>query len=256
MYKYPRTPHLEGSLAQKGDLAERVPFSALANSFLVIEEKYDGANSAISFDGHNLLLQSRGHYLAGGAREKHWTLFKQWANTHADKLRDVLGDRYVMYGEWMHSKHTVFYDKLLHYFLEFDVLDTISGNFLSTKKRRELLAGLPIKSVVVLRQGNFGSMEEILGIIGPSMMMTSKFADSLRAACALARVSFEKTSQETDMSGLMEGLYVKAEAEDKVIGRYKYIRSHFLQTILDSDEHWLNRPIINNRLAEGIDIWL
>jgi hypothetical protein len=40
----------------------------------------DGANCGISFnpDGE-LLLQSRGHYLTGGGREKHFTLFKQMA---------------------------------------------------------------------------------------------------------------------------------------------------------------------------------
>ena len=36
----------------------------------MVEEKIDGANSAVSFDGDGgLLLQSRGHYLTGGYRE-------------------------------------------------------------------------------------------------------------------------------------------------------------------------------------------
>jgi hypothetical protein len=37
-----------------------------------------------------------------------------------------------MYGEWVYAKHTVFYDKLPHYFLEFDILETKTGAFLST----------------------------------------------------------------------------------------------------------------------------
>ena len=66
--KYPRTPHIEGSRLQPGDEdLSQVPFSAIAGKHLVVEEKIDGANSAISFDPQgNLLLQSRGHYLTGG----------------------------------------------------------------------------------------------------------------------------------------------------------------------------------------------
>ena len=84
--KYPRTPHLEGSRLQPGDEdLSQVPFSYIKGKHLVVEEKIDGANSAISFseDGE-LLLQSRGHYLTGGYRERHYNLMKQWANIHQD----------------------------------------------------------------------------------------------------------------------------------------------------------------------------
>src|SRR5262245_29937714 len=100
--KYPRTHHLEGSRLQPGDEdLESVPFSQVAGRFLVVEEKLDGANAGIRFDAEGKLwLQSRGHFLSGGVREKHFNLFKQWANCHANDLRDILGDRYVLYGEW------------------------------------------------------------------------------------------------------------------------------------------------------------
>ena len=84
--KYPRTPHLEGSRLQPGDEdLSQVPFSYVKGKHLVVEEKIDGANTAISFseDGE-LLLQSRGHYLTGGYRERHYNLMKQWANIHQD----------------------------------------------------------------------------------------------------------------------------------------------------------------------------
>ena len=51
IHKYPRTPHIEGSRLQPGDEdLSQIPFSAIAGKNLVIEEKCDGANSAISFD--------------------------------------------------------------------------------------------------------------------------------------------------------------------------------------------------------------
>ena len=62
--KYPRTQHLLGSHIQNGDEDLRVAAPAeLAGCFLVIEEKVDGANSAISFDDDgSLILQSRDMY--------------------------------------------------------------------------------------------------------------------------------------------------------------------------------------------------
>ena len=48
---------------------------------------------------------------------------KQWASVHRDAFYRVLGNRYIMYGEWMYAKHTVFYDALSNYFLEFDIYD-------------------------------------------------------------------------------------------------------------------------------------
>ena len=89
--KYPRTRHLEGSRLQPGDEdLTQAPFSSILGKNIVIEEKIDGANSAISFDGDgNLLLQSRGHYLYGGYKERHYNLLKQWANINKDLFFDV-----------------------------------------------------------------------------------------------------------------------------------------------------------------------
>lgn len=78
LIKYPRTPHLEGSRLQQGDYdLSQVPFSDILGKNIVVEEKLDGANCAISFDGEgNLLIQSRGRYLTGGYRERHYNLLK------------------------------------------------------------------------------------------------------------------------------------------------------------------------------------
>ena len=93
--KYPKTYHLEGSGLSKSKKAkDKIPFKAIASHYLVVEEKMDGANVAISFNtSGELLLQSRGHYLTGGEREKHFSLFKQWVYTSIDELYLVICDR-------------------------------------------------------------------------------------------------------------------------------------------------------------------
>jgi len=225
--KYPRTPHLTGSRVQPGDedLAI-VGVSELEGLPLVVEEKLDGSNAAISFDADGtLVLQSRGHVLTGGQRERQFDLFKRWARSHQESLWEILGAQYLMYGDWLYARHTIPYDDLPHYFLEFDVLDRDSGMFLSTDRRRALLAGSPVQSVPVLASSPVPALETLL--------TRSRFSSS-----------------ET-----MEGLYVKWEADGHVLGRYKYVRQQFLQAVTDSMTHWMDRPIEPNRLRPGTDIF-
>ena len=141
IYKYPRTRHIEGSGIQVGDDDLQVArWSELAGKHLVVEEKMDGANCGISFDRAGCLrLQSRGHYLAGGPRERQFELLKSWAARYTAELWALLGPRYVLYGEWCYGKHSIFYTDLPHYLLEFDLYDSEQNVFLATEHRRELL---------------------------------------------------------------------------------------------------------------------
>lgn len=253
--KYPRTPHLEGSRLQPGDEdLSQIPFSDIAGRHIVVEEKIDGANSAVSFDRDgSLLLQSRGHYLTGGYRERHYNLFKQWANVQRDGLFQVLGSRYIMYGEWMYAKHTVYYDALPHYFLEFDVLDRESGRFLDTSARRALLKPLPIVSVPVLAQGVFREKKPLLALLGRSNYITGTHIEHLREDARQLGLDEDRQCRETDPSDTMEGLYIKVEEGGEVVDRLKYVRDSFTQTVDASQTHWLDRPIVPNRLSRPVD---
>lgn len=251
MIKYPRTPHLEGSRLQPGDEdLSQIPFAEISGRNLAVEEKCDGANSAVSFstDGE-LLLQSRGHYLTGGYRERHFNLMKQWAAVHREAFYRALGSRYIMYGEWMYAKHSIFYDALPHYFLEFDVLDRQTGRFLDTPSRQKLLAGLPVVSVPVLARGSFTSWEELLKLLGPSRFITPGHMEKLREVSMRLGLDPDRQCRETDDTDLMEGLYLKVEENGQVMLRLKYVRFSFAQCADDSGTHWLDRPVVPNGLC-------
>lgn len=257
LHKYPRTHHLEGSRLQPGDEdSQCVRFAALASRSLVIEEKLDGANTGISFDeAGRLWLQSRGHFLTGGSREKHFDLFKRWASTHANALRVALGQRFVLYGEWLYAKHTVFYDGLPHYFLEFDILDTETGAFLGTQERRDVLHRTPVVSVPVLRTGPCRDVAELTCLLGPSLYKSPTWRESLNAVVRARGIDPVQTWNETDTSDLMEGLYIKVEEAGRVVERYKFIRASFMTTVLDSGSHWLRRPIVPNQLRPDVNLF-
>lgn len=211
--KYPRTYHLVGSKGTK-DIKD-VPFSTILNTPIVIEEKVDGSCVGIGFEQGRIIIKHRNQEVNG----EQWDLLKSWTSQNEEILYECLEEKYIMYGEWLFATHTIPYDKLPQYFLEYDVFDTQTQRFLSTPKRRQLLAKTPIISVQVLAQGLFKTPQEVLRHLGQSVYRSQ---------------------------GSMEGLYLKIEDADKVISRYKYIVKDFLDQILSSDTHWSFRTLTKN----------
>ncbi|CUJ13289.1 RNA ligase family protein [Achromobacter xylosoxidans] len=258
LFRYPRTPHLEGSRLQEGDHGhDHVPYRELRGLRLVVEEKLDGANTGISFSpAGDLLLQSRGHYLVGGGRERQFNFIKAWAQAHAGWLLQRLEDRYVMYGETMSKKHSVFYDALPHHFFEFDVLDRRTGQFLSTAARRELLAGGPVLSVPVLYDGLAPArLADLKALLRPSLAKTARWRDAFEATVRREGLDLALAWKQCDKSDLSEGLYLKVEADGQTLGRYKWVRADFVQAILASEKHHSEQPYVPNQLAPGVDLY-
>ena len=223
----------------------------------MIEEKLDGANTGISFTpAGEMLLQSRGHYLVGGGRERQFALLKQWAQAHEGRLLERLEDRYVLYGEWLYAKHSVSYDQLPHYFCEFDVFDKREQVFLSTTRRQLLLYGSPVVSVPVLHKGVLPSKpKQLSAIVQHSLAKSTAWRASFEQAVLRQSLDLDLCWRQTDKSDLSEGLYIKIEDAHHVLGRFKWVRPDFVQTILDSGSHHSTRPIVPNGLADGVDLY-
>jgi hypothetical protein len=142
-----------------------------------------------------------------------------------------------------------FYDALPHYFLEFDVLDVATNAFLSGKSRRALLAGLPISSVPILHTGEIASAAALKALLRSSAFKSRDWRTNLAEAAKARPHAPSLVLRQTDASDLMEGLYIKIEEQDRVVERFKYVRHDFLKAVLDSESHWLSRPILANQLA-------
>lgn len=256
--KYPRTPHIEGSRLQPGDEGhEHVRLATLAGCHAVFEEKLDGANVGISFtSGGDLLLQSRGHYLVGGGRERQFAPLKLWAGAHEARLLALLEDRYVMYGEWLYAKHSVSYDRLPHWFCEFDIYDRVEQVFLSTPRRHAMLADSPVVSVPVLQAGAMPQgVKALRTLMRPSLAKSAQWRTAFEQSARRQDLDLALAWQQTDKSNLCEGLYIKIEDERQVLGRYKWVRPDFVQTILDSGSHHSTRPLIPNGLTPEADLY-
>lgn len=257
MQRYPRTPHFENSRLQAGDEEKgRVLLRDLQGCWLVVEEKVDAANSGISFEEGIAVLQSRGHVLTGGPRERQFSRLKSWVECHEASLYNALGERYLMYGEAMLARHTIFYDHLPHLFLEFDIYDKAADAFLCTRARQDLLIDTPVAQVPVLWEGFAPRrLRDLIALVGNSSCRTPEWRENQRLAALRAGVDPAEAAAQSDGSDQMEGLYIKVERNGKVVGRLKWVRSGFVQAIIESESHWADRPMIMNLLRRDVDIF-
>lgn len=234
--KYPRTPHIfcEHSKMSYDDKGLSVAESQdlLRGKHVVLEEKLDGTNVGISaiYRNHqlDLFLQCRGHEITAGMHPQ-YDLFKSWAQARKADLLDILGERYVLYGEWVYAVHTKRYNALPHYFHEFDIWDKEKQFFLDTPSRHEIAQLLGLVSVPVLYAGTVENVDLLQSFIGKKSLYGEE---------------------------PIEGLYGKIEAGGATIGRFKFIDPQFIQTILDSEEkHWLHRKMEIQGLKPDADLY-
>lgn len=244
MISYPKTLHLRGS---KGVTEESQVALSDLSGHLIIEEKMDGTEVALCFESRGqFVCRHRNSPVQGPEFDLWWP----WVFERSDVLWERLRDRYVLYGEWLYAKHTVFYDALPSYFMAFDIYDKNKGEWLSTNARRDLLVGTDIQHVRTLYEGPISGSPFLQHLIDqPSKFKTDEWGETLRAQCDERNLAWDRIRNETDPTNLPEGLYIKTEENDVVNGFYKYIREGFLQTLLASESHWATRRLFTNLLA-------
>lgn len=236
--KYPRTPHLFGSKGTDDDrhmsANDSIPF--ISDPSLIVEEKLDGTNVGIHFASNGrLVLQCRGHEITEGMHPQ-YNLFKQWVAVKRPVLEAILSGRYILFGEWLYAKHSVFYQALPHYFFEFDIYDKQASCFLTLVRRLEILEGTGIHTVPVVHRGA-ARHETLLKLIQTSAY-DALFDNPLTGY----------------PDALMEGIYLRIESPTHVTGRAKMVRPEFVEKVKQS-EHWQHQKMVPNQLKEGADIW-
>src|SRR5262249_9660012 len=111
-----------------------------------------------------------------------------------------------------------------------------SESFLSLDQRLILIDGIGIETVPVLQAGSI-HRDDLESLIGPSQF-DSQFQNPV--------------TKQTD--NLMEGLYLRTEADGIVSGRAKFVRPEFVEKVKLST-HWQHQALVPNVLREGVDIW-
>lgn len=223
-FKFPSTPHLATmpGVEIRGD---KVLTESERNEFLrhelTVEEKVDGANLGIFFDGKgDVRIQNRGTYLHMPGLGQ-WRKLGEWLALRTDVLFEHLSDQYILFGEWCYAQHSIFYERLPDWFLAFDIYNRESQRFLATAGRDRLLEKMCVSKVPSIARGRF-SYNEI--------------------------VKFLSQSKLTDQSA--EGIYLRIDHGDWLKQRAKLVRPAFIQAI---EQHWSHAAIRPNRLKKEIE---
>jgi ATP-dependent RNA circularization protein (DNA/RNA ligase family) len=222
-FKFPHTPHLAwlGPGTPRNDkVLSPDQTREFLDSPIVVEEKVDGANIGIYFDGGGTIqAKNRGTVLEPGAHPQFQALWPWLAQRH-EMLREALGADLVLYGEWCFAVHSVCYNDLPDYFLGFDVYDRHARKFWSVARRDEWAQPLDIVTASVITTGTF-TLQQLKDLLLP---LRSRFGGQPA-----------------------EGLYLRKEKDGWLHDRAKLVRPEFVQAI---DHHWSKRALEKNRLRK------
>lgn len=216
-YKFPSTPYMGAHEAsgRKDRTISREEAEKILTKPVYVEEKIDGANLGVSFDGNGqLFLQNRGSYL-NEPFDGQWRVLKEWIRIYEDRMFDSLTDEYILFGEWCYAVHSVFYDALPDWFVGFDICEKKTGKFLSVENRNRMLKRIGVECVPLLGQGIY-SFEELKQFFGKSQFGTEE----------------------------REGIYIRQDEGDYLCSRMKAVRDDFRQEI---EVHWTKKELRHNR---------
>jgi hypothetical protein len=99
------------------------------------------------------------------------------------------------------------------------------------------------------------SMKDLLALLTNSLAKTAHWKRDFDSVVEREGLDLAKCWSQADKSDLAEGLYIKVEEDGVVTARYKWVRSDFVQAILDSNMHHSQQAFVPNQLAPGVDLY-
>lgn len=142
---------------------------------IVIQEKIDGSNASIRYDEESGTLKAFSRRLELNSENTlngFWD-YVQSLNTIA--FKEVLGSRYIVFGEWMGAKHAIKYPEDVYgKFWMFDIWDTQTEQYLPYEETRAFYGRLiacgnkekKFNFVPVFYIGKFESWEKAMELVG------------------------------------------------------------------------------------------
>ena len=203
MSKYPKTYHLPWSPGSTND--DRISENAtyLLNKDIIITEKLDGSNTAMTDQG----VFGRSHAVF---TKNPWD--REVRLLHKMKVEDQLGEGVFLFGENMEGVHSIEYTNLDSYFYIFGIRD--NNIWIPWQQVEEYSYLLDIPTVPILFKGVVNSVKELKSLV-----------DDL-------------VSKQSELGGEIEGVVVRSAGmfhnDDFAENVMKWVRKDHVQT----DEHW------------------
>jgi hypothetical protein len=142
---------------------------------IVIQEKIDGSNASIRYDEESGTLKAFSRRLELSADNTLNGFWDYVQTLNLDTFKEILGSRYIVFGEWMGAKHAIKYPENVYgKFWMFDVWDTQTEQYLPYEETRSFYDKLIARGneenkfnfVPVFYIGKFESWEKTLELVG------------------------------------------------------------------------------------------
>ena len=133
---------------------------------IYIEEKIDGSNAAIRYDGEtdSIVAQSRKQILTPTNTLRGFYEFTQ--RLDINKVRDILGDNLCLFGEYLVAHSVPYPDDKYGNFYAYDLYDLDRGEYLPQEKAIEIATKLGLPYVPIFYTGEFQSWEHCMSFVG------------------------------------------------------------------------------------------
>lgn len=183
---------------------------------VVIEEKIDGGIVGISWDhsAYKHVAIGKHNPIPTNDNSKKFYGFNKWIYDHYEKIM-LIPYGWTIYGEWMRACHNIAYDKLPDYFMGFDIWD--GRRYIDYSSKEVIFKQFGFEMIPAIHVGKVNGLKDIIKMVKRS-----------------AYSSFEN----------MEGIVIK-NYEKSLMG--KFVTREF-DDKLELNDHWLERPLIENKL--------
>ncbi|MCK9369517.1 RNA ligase family protein [Candidatus Dojkabacteria bacterium] len=210
--KFPRIPHLIDSPGKSpNDLVSPGWLLYLPHQRdVVVTEKMDGECTGMTREKIHARSEDSKDHPS-----RHWV-----KNLHA-QIKNYIPRGVEIFGENLYAKHSIYYSDLPSYFLVFAVTIVGVGNFLEWEKVEKFCNEVGLHTVPVLYKGNDWKNQKLFTGI-------SKYGGEQEGY-------------------VIRNAYQFGYDQHAVNSNYaKWVRLNHIQT----DEHWLEKPIIKNKLEK------
>lgn len=216
--KYPRTYHLPFSKgATKDDkIVDSNWFDYFKNKEIIITEKLDGSNTALTHNG----VFARSH---ATQTTNEWDRYITAYNGLYDKVKNLISENEIVYGENLYAIHSIEYTKLPSYFFIFNIRD--DKEFYSWDEISEMAEMMGILTVPVLYRGILDKEEDLSKLIELYMSKSSTYGDNIEGVVVRASDRFPVE-----------------EFKHNVV---KYVRANHVQTDIHWSRSWKKAKLIN-----------
>ena len=142
---------------------------------IVIQEKIDGSNASIRYDEESGTLKAFSRRLELSADNTLNGFWDYVQTLNLDTFKEILGSRYIVFGEWMGAKHAIKYPENVYgKFWMFDVWDAQTEQYLPYEETRSFYDKLiacgnednKFNFVPVFYIGKFESWEKTSELVG------------------------------------------------------------------------------------------